>query len=205
VSYVAIFFYLDWMDWFNFDLSSHLSPVWHIKCATIVWHIWCYRIRCVFDKACIITRIVWKHIYRDIAHAFTMQDCLYNTKQRIISWKPPIKSAYKINMDAFQSDDRMFAIGVVVIMDAEFNWFLGITRKIISSCMLEMLLITLWEALVQAWSYQLNMLEVDLGRKVNEELELQAGPLTCRSYLQQVITEARELLSRNWQVTFNYA
>jgi len=56
------------------------------------------------------------------------------------------------NMDAFQSDDRMFAVGAAVIRDANFQWFLGITHRIISPCMLEILLITLCEALQQAWS-----------------------------------------------------
>jgi len=132
-----------------------------------------------------------------------MQGCLYNTEHRIISWKPPIQPVYKINMDVFQSDDRIFAIGAAVIRDADFRWFSGITRRLISPCLLATILITLREALKQAWSYQLNMLEVDLRREVIEEL--QAGPQTCRSYLQQVATEVSELLNRNWQDTLNYA
>ncbi|KAJ8444200.1 hypothetical protein Cgig2_028081 [Carnegiea gigantea] len=84
--------------------------------------------------------------------------------------------------------------------DADFNWFLGISRRIISSCVL---LITFKEALVQAWAYRLDHLEIDLGRELIDEL--QAGPEGCRSYLRGTITEVRELLDRNWTVAFNHA
>ena len=110
-----------------FNLSLNLSRYWPIKFAIIVWHIWCYKNRCVFDKVCCLTQLAWQGIVRDIADVCKMQDYLYNTKQRIISRKPPLPPWYKINVDAYQSDDRIFAIGAVVIRDANFRWFLGIT------------------------------------------------------------------------------
>ena len=102
----------------------------------------------------------------DITDVFKMQDHLYHTVQHIISWKPPIKSAFKINIDAYQSKDRMFAIGAAVIWDAEFQWFFGIMRRIASPRMLEIKLSTLREVLLQAWGYQLADLEIDLCKEV---------------------------------------
>jgi len=189
-------------DRLNLSQSLNLSPYWPTKFAIIVWHIWCYRNCYVFDKACLRTQAVWQRSVGDIADVFKMQDSLYNTEQRIISWKPPLPPGYKLNVDAYQSDDQTFAIGATVIRDGEFKWFWWITRKIISPCLLEIILLTLREALLQAWSYQLSSLELDLDRDVIEEL--QAGPLTCRSYLRTVISEVRDLLNRNWQVTLNY-
>jgi len=47
------------------------------------------------------------------------------------------------------------------------------------------------------------MIEVYLCHEIIDEL--QAGPINCRSYLQQTIMEVRELLTREWQVTLHYA
>jgi len=61
-----------------------------------------------------------------------------------------------------------------------------------SPCILEILLFTLKEALIQAWGYHLDHLEIDLEKQLI--IELQVGPLGCHSYLKNVATEIRELL-----------
>ena len=71
-----------------------------------------------------------------------------------------------------------------------------------SPCTLEVLLLTLKEALIQVWSYQLDHLELDLEPLIQE---LQAGPTGCRTYLKIVITDIRDLLDRKWHITLNYA
>ena len=35
-------------------------------------------------------------------------------------------------MEAFQSEDRTFGVGAAIVRDAEFQWFIGITRRIVS-------------------------------------------------------------------------
>jgi len=61
-----------------------------------------------------------------------MQDHLFTTKHRILTWKPPAPAAFKINVDAYHSTDRTVAVGAAVLRDAQFKWFLGITRRIVS-------------------------------------------------------------------------
>uniref|UniRef100_A0A7C9A4B1 RNase H type-1 domain-containing protein n=2 Tax=Opuntia streptacantha TaxID=393608 RepID=A0A7C9A4B1_OPUST len=72
--------------------------------------------------------------------------------------------------------------------------------------MLEILLITLREALLQVWSCHLDTIELDLDRDMIGEL--QAGPDTCRSYLRGLVTDVRELfphiLNRSWTISLNY-
>lgn len=110
-----------------------------------------------------------------------MEDSLYTTERRIISWKPPHPPGYKINIDAYQSDDQTLAIGVAVLRNANFEWFLGITRRIISPCLLEITFLTLREALLQAWLYQLSNIEVDLGGMLSKNCKqvLSLVILTC--------------------------
>ena len=67
-------------------------------------------------------------------------------------------------------------MGAAVIRDEEFKWFLGVTHRIISPCMLEIVLITPKEALLQAWSYHLESVELDLDKALIGEL--QARPLS---------------------------
>lgn len=132
-------------------------------------------------EVCIRAQTIWQRIVRDIHDSFKMQDSLYTTEQRIISWKPPHPPGYKINIDAYQSDDRTFAIGVAVLRNANFEWFLGITRRIISPCLLEITFLTLREALLQAWLYQLSNIEVDLGGMLSKNCKqvLSLVILTC--------------------------
>ena len=63
----------------------------------------------------------------DFATLTHVQDHLFTTEQRIISWKPTAPLAYKINIDAHSSEDCTYAVGAAVVCDAEFNWFLGVT------------------------------------------------------------------------------
>ena len=132
-----------------------------------------------------------------------MQDHLYTTEQRILSWKPPQPPAFKINLDAQLTDDKTSAVGAAVVRDADFHWFIGITRKIISPCMLEILLLTLREILLQVWSYHLDSIELDLDRDLLGELN--AGPAACRSYLRGIVTDIQELLNRSWTISLNYS
>ena len=94
-------------------------------------------------------------------------------------------------------------MGAAVLRDAQFHWFLGVTRRVVSPCMLEILLHTLKEALLQAWSYQLSSVELDLGQEILDKLH--AGPLGCRSYLWEVVGEIIELLERQGTISVNYA
>jgi len=80
----------------------------------------------------------------------------------------------------------MFAIQAAIIQDAPFNWFLGIARKVISPCMLE----------IRASEYKMAVLENDSCTEVLEEL--QTGPLHCHSYLRSLISEILELFNRTW-------
>ena len=68
--------------------------------------------------------------------------------------------------------------------------------------MLEILLITLRDVLLQVWSYHLDTLELDLDKAILEEL--QAGPQSCLSYLRGVVTDLWELLDRSWKITLNH-
>jgi len=68
--------------------------------------------------------------------------------------------------------------------------------------MLEILLITLKEVLLQAWSSHLDTIEIDLARELIGEL--QAGPEHCRSYLRGLVTDVRKLLERPWTLSLNY-
>jgi len=64
-----------------------------------------------------------------------------------------------------------------IVRSMDFQWLIGVTRKIISPCTLEMMFITLKEALVKVWGYSLVTVEIDLRKELI--IELQAGPLAC--------------------------
>ncbi|KAJ8452751.1 hypothetical protein Cgig2_005087 [Carnegiea gigantea] len=130
-------------------------------------------------------------------------DQFFNIEQNIITWKPPAKPTFEINVEAFHNEDRTMAMGAAIVRDSEFQWFIGITRRIVFPCMLEILLITLKEALIQAWGYHIDNLEIDLEKQLITEL--QAGPEGCRSYLKTVTKDIRDLLDRKWHITLNYA
>jgi len=76
----GLFFCLSWTDRVSFNLSFTLSPVWPLHFAVTMWHIWCCRIRCVFDKTCLVTNLVWKKIAWELTEVFKMQDHVYNTE-----------------------------------------------------------------------------------------------------------------------------
>lgn len=90
-----------------------------------------------------------------------MQDQFFKVEQKILSWKPPAKPAFKLNIEVYHHEDRTYAIDAAIVRNAEFQWFLDITRRIVSPCALEVLL-TLKEALIQVWSYQLDHLKLIL-------------------------------------------
>lgn len=71
-----------------------------------------------------------------------------------------------------------------------------------SPCILEILLLTLKEALIQAWGYNIDHVEIDLEKQLISEL--QSGPMGSRSYLKTAVTNIRELLDWKWNVTLNY-
>jgi len=52
----------------------------------------------------------------DFAAILSVQDHLYTTEQRIISWKPPAPTAFKINIDALRSEDRTYAVGALLFV-----------------------------------------------------------------------------------------
>ncbi|KAJ8420301.1 LOW QUALITY PROTEIN: hypothetical protein Cgig2_009378 [Carnegiea gigantea] len=129
-----------------------------------------------------------------IASAYSGPDQFFKVEQKIPSWKPPAKPAFKLSIEVYHHADRTYAIGAAIVRNAEFQWFLGITRRIVSPCALEILLLTLKAALIQVWSYQLDHLEIDLDKPLIQEL--QPGPTECRSYLKTVISDIRDLLDR---------
>lgn len=50
-------------------------------------------------------------------------------------------------------------------------------RRIVFPCILEILLLTLKEALIQAWGYHIDHLEIDLEKQLISEL--QSEPMGC--------------------------
>ena len=106
-----LFFKLGWQDSLMFNLGITLALCSPVTFAIVIWHIWCYRKKCVFDKVCTRPALIWHPIFRDIANMDALQDHLFNIEQQIISLKPPVHAAYKININVFQMrrDPSLFA------------------------------------------------------------------------------------------------
>lgn len=114
-------FSLHWQEWLEFILSTTIGPKWHILFSVVYWQLCCYRNQCVFEKTCQQTHRFWLRINIDVNGVLSLQDQYFNTEHKIISWKPTTKPAFKINVEAFQSEDHTFAIGAAIVCDADFQ------------------------------------------------------------------------------------
>ena len=76
-----------------------------------------------------------------------------------------------------------------------FKWFVAVSHRVNFTCMIEIMLITPKEALMQAWAYQMDHLEIDLSKEIINEL--QARHDSCRSYILSIIADVKEFLDGN--------
>ncbi|KAJ8438836.1 LOW QUALITY PROTEIN: hypothetical protein Cgig2_023028 [Carnegiea gigantea] len=134
----------------------------------------------------------------DLFGILSLQDHVFNREQKIISWKSTAKPTFKINLEAYRNKDRTVVVGAAIVRNAEFQRFIGITRRIVSPCMLEIVLLTLKEALIQVWGYHLDHLELDLEKQLS-------GTTGLSLILKNVVTDIRKLLDRKWHITLNLA
>lgn len=80
-----LFFTLDWKEWIAFNLSDAVGLNRKIFFTVVCWHLWCFCNRCVFDQ-------------------------FFKVEQKILSWKPPAKPAFKLNIEVYHHEDRTYAI-----------------------------------------------------------------------------------------------
>jgi len=103
-------------------------------------------------------------------------------------WKPPLMSAYKINVDYWQDEYHTRFAGGAVVRNNVMEWFVGLSMRTSSDSALFAILHTLKEMLVKAWDFHSNNLEEDLEKDVLQHL--QNRPLGTLLLLRNVVHDS---------------
>lgn len=198
---------MDFDVWFDMNIEKKGEVngySWGETFATILWWLWKWRNKFIFQGIDIQTRarIEWiQHQRVECAEAFRQNKVQTSSQNRhtnkLVSWQPPDNERIAINTDA-SYDNKGKAAGGTIARNSKGEWLAGKTFKIDANSVAEAECCAIWESLNWAWDKGWN--KIIICSDAERVIQWIKGASTPQGPLGRAVKECRQAMSRSWDV-----